>query len=78
MTVDHTPVQGSALLKQAREARRLTVRGAAALAGIDPAHLSRVERGERQLSVEALQRLAQVIGLHDLAASLRPFAEDDS
>ncbi|MQY04124.1 hypothetical protein ACRB68_21750 [Actinomadura sp. RB68] len=66
-------MQGSSLLKQAREAKQLSLRRAAAQAGIDPAHLSRVERGERQLSVEALQRLAQVVGLHELAANLRPF-----
>ncbi|MWA05823.1 helix-turn-helix domain-containing protein [Actinomadura sp. LD22] len=76
MKVDQTPVQGYALLKQAREARRLSLRRAAEQAGIDPAHLSRVERGERQLSVEALQRLAQVIGLQEVAISLRPFVAE--
>lgn len=71
-------MQGSALLKQARMAKRMSLRATAARARIDPAHLSRVERGERQLSIESLQRLAQVIGLDDLAENLRPFAPGGS
>jgi hypothetical protein len=34
-----------------------------------------VERGQRQLSVEALARLAQVLGLHELAKLLAPYQE---
>jgi hypothetical protein len=37
--------------------------------------LSRVERGERQLSVEALARLAEVLGLVELAKLLEPYRE---
>jgi len=39
---------------------------------IDPGHLSKVERGEKQLSIEALYRLAVVVGLDELAAQLKP------
>jgi hypothetical protein len=34
-----------------------------------------VERGEKQLSVEALARLAGVLGLRDLAKLLAPYTE---
>lgn len=60
--------QGRGLRDTAREAR------------IDKAHLSRVERGERGLSVESLYRLAVVLDLRDLARLLKPYlpAEDRS
>jgi transcriptional regulator with XRE-family HTH domain len=78
MQVDQTSVQGSTLLKQAREAKQMSLRSAAAKARIDPAHLSRVERGVGQLSVGSLQRLAQVVGLDELADDLRPFIAERS
>ncbi len=58
-----------------RVARGKGLRETARLAGIDPAHLSRVERGERQLSVEALGRLAEVLGLTELAKLLAPYRD---
>lgn len=60
-------------LRAVREAQGLGLRQAARQAGIDPAHLSRVERGEKQLTVDALARLARVLGLRDLARLLRPY-----
>ncbi len=42
---------------------------------MSPAHLSKVERGQRQLSVEALTRLAEVLGLHELVKLLKPYRE---
>ncbi len=60
-------------LRAVRIAQGLGLREAARRAGIDPAHLSRVERGERQLSVESLARLARVLGLQDLARLLQPY-----
>lgn len=54
----------------------MLLRPTARKAGIDPAHLSRVERGERQLSVDALYRLAVVLGLRELAQLLQPYLHD--
>ena len=62
-------------LRAVRVAQGLTLREAAHRARIDPAHLSRVERGEKQLSVDALARLAAVLGLRDLSRLLAPYAE---
>ena len=69
MMKDSTPVQ-TPPLRAVREAQGLSLRYVATEAGIDPAHLSRVERGERSLSVDALARLARVLGLKDLARHL--------
>ena len=59
-------------LRSAREAKGLSLRATAQLSEIDPGHLSKVERGEKQLSIEALYRLATVVGLDDLATQLKP------
>jgi transcriptional regulator with XRE-family HTH domain len=53
-------------LRAVRESKGLTVTETAKRAGIAPAHLSRVERGRRGLSVESLARLAGVLDLKDL------------
>lgn len=60
-------------LRTVRTARGMSLRWTASEARIDPAHLSRVERGEKQLSVDALYRLAVVLGLKELAALLAPY-----
>ena len=62
-------------LRAVRVARGLSLREVARQARIDPAHLSRVERGERQLSVDALGRLAEVLGLSELVKLLAPYRE---
>jgi transcriptional regulator with XRE-family HTH domain len=62
-------------LRAVRIAHGLSLRETARRAGITPAHLSRVERGERQLSVDALLRLAGVLGLNELAKLLAPYGE---
>ena len=49
-------------------------RDVARRARIDPAHLSRVERGERTLSLDALLRLARVLGLRELERLIAPCA----
>jgi transcriptional regulator with XRE-family HTH domain len=64
-------------LRAVREARGLGLRAVAARAGLDPAHLSRVERGQSSLSVDALCRLAKVLGLRELDKLLTPYARDD-
>jgi len=73
----HTPTRPASLppLRAVRIAHGLSLRETARRAQINPAHLSRVERGQRQLSVEALARLAQVLGLHELAKLLAPYQE---
>jgi transcriptional regulator with XRE-family HTH domain len=60
-------------LRTVREAQGLTLRQVARQACIDPAHLSRVERGESGLSVDALCRLAKVLGIRQLADLLEQY-----
>jgi transcriptional regulator with XRE-family HTH domain len=64
-------------LRSVREAQGISLRTAARLAGIDPAHLSRVERGERSLSIESLARLASVLELKTLAGLLEQYVGAD-
>jgi transcriptional regulator with XRE-family HTH domain len=63
-------------LRAVRQAQGKSLRSTARAAGIDPAHLSRVERGQKGLSVEALKRLADVLGLRDLSRLLEPWVGD--
>lgn len=63
-------------LRAVRIARGKGLRETAQAAGITPSHLSRAERGERQLSVEALARLAKVLGLSELAKLLDPYRQE--
>lgn len=60
-------------LRAVRTARGLTLRTVAERSGIDPGHLSKVERGERCLSVDSLHRLAVVLELRELAKLLEPY-----
>jgi transcriptional regulator with XRE-family HTH domain len=64
-------------LRAVRQARGLGLREVARLAEIDPAHLSRVERGERTLSLDALVRLARVLGLRELEQLAAPYTRGD-
>lgn len=64
-------------LRAVRIAHGLSLREAASRAGIDAAHLSRVERGSKHLSVEALYRLACVLELRELQRLLRPYVTED-
>lgn len=60
-------------LRALREANGLGLRETARRAGLDPAHLMRVERGEAGLSIESLARLARVLGPEQLAKLLEPY-----
>lgn len=71
-TVSTVALKGSPL-RAVRMARGLTLRSTAQRSGIDPGHLSKVERGEKQLSIEALYRVAVVLDLRELATLLKPF-----
>jgi transcriptional regulator with XRE-family HTH domain len=62
-------------LRAVRIAHGYSLRETARRAEMSPAHLSKVERGERQLSVEALARLAAVLGLTELVKLLAPYRE---
>src|SRR2546423_7717030 len=70
-----------AILRTRREANRRTLSEIAAEAGLSPAHLSEVERGRKEISVERLVALTHALGLHpaqvfaDLARLLGPEAE---
>lgn len=65
------PTQGLTL-RTVRVAQGLSLRETASRAGIDPAHLSKVERGQKNLSVQSLHKLAGVLGLRDLERLLAP------
>jgi len=60
-------------LRAVRQAHGWSLGRVATEAGIDTAHLSRVERGEASLSVDALARLAKVLRLDELASLLAPY-----
>jgi transcriptional regulator with XRE-family HTH domain len=62
-------------LRALREAQRLSLREVARRAEVDPAHLGRVERGEARFSVDALARVAKVLGLRDLSRDLARYAK---
>lgn len=57
-------------LRAVRQAKGLSLRKTAALADVDPGHLSKVERGEKMLSLDALYRLAVVLDLREFAQML--------
>jgi hypothetical protein len=65
-------------LRAVRIARGFSLRATATAAGIHVAHLSRVERGMNHLSVDALYRLAGVLGLTELETLLRPYVHFDA
>ena len=56
--------------REIREARGLGLRETARLASIQPAQLSRVERGMANLSVASMLRLARVLRLRGLVTQL--------
>lgn len=64
-------------LRAVRESKGMTLVEAAQRAGIAPAHLSRVERGVRGLSVKSLARLAGVLDLRDLEKLLSVHLEKE-
>lgn len=76
MSTQSAQTQAQSVLRERRESLGLSVRRAAKLAGIDPSHLSRAERGQAQLSVDALARLAEVLGMRGLSRQLAPFRDD--
>jgi len=69
------------ILRARRESARRTLSEIAAEAGLSPAHLSEVERGRKEISVERLVAVTHALGLHpaqvfaDLARLLGAEAE---
>jgi transcriptional regulator with XRE-family HTH domain len=60
-------------LRAVRVAQGLSLRDTAQRAGLDPTHLSRVERGTKNLSLDALYRLAAALELEELQRLLTPY-----
>ncbi|MFD6911745.1 helix-turn-helix domain-containing protein [Streptomyces virginiae] len=60
-------------MREARLARGLMLKDAAAMAGVDTGALSRFERGQEHVSLPALYRLAKAIGLEALERELAPY-----
>jgi transcriptional regulator with XRE-family HTH domain len=75
MGTQSAPEQAQPTLKDLRLKRGLSVRELGRRTGIDPTHLSRVERGRAHLSVDALARVAQALGMRGLTRQLAPFRE---
>ncbi|MYZ35423.1 MULTISPECIES: XRE family transcriptional regulator [unclassified Streptomyces] len=61
-------------LRELRRGRRLTLEAAARRAGLSPAHLSRLETGQRQPSLPMLLGLARIYGttISDLLGEIPP------
>lgn len=57
-------------LRQLREASGQSLRSVARRSGVDPAHLSRIERGQVNPSLATLRRILATIGNSDLSALL--------
>jgi len=53
-----------AVLRGRREAARRTLTEVAAEAGLSPAHLSEVERGRKEISIERLLAVSHALGAH--------------
>jgi len=58
-------------LSEARQSRAYSQQDFAQLIGVSPAHLSRVESGEKRLSEEALRRAAELLGQNPETLLLR-------
>lgn len=70
------PIAEPSPLRAARRARGLTLDAASAQAGISKGQLSRFERGEAGLSINALYRLAQVLEVSELTKWLEPYTQE--
>jgi transcriptional regulator with XRE-family HTH domain len=64
-------------LRDVRRTKGLGLREVARRANVDPAHLSRIERGQAQPSYSVLYRLARVLGDAELVRALAPYARGD-
>jgi DNA-binding XRE family transcriptional regulator len=62
------------ILWRERKARGLSQRALAQLAGLDRTYVGSVERGERNVSIDNVERLAEALGIElaDLFKRIRP------
>lgn len=60
-------------LRAVRLARGRSLRDVARAAGVDPGALSKIERGLRRPTLSVLAKLAEVLGLTELAGFLKPY-----
>jgi len=65
--------QQTSRLRTIRQAKGMTLRETARAAGLNFAHLSRIERREAQPTVDVLIRLAGVLGIDKLKRELTPY-----
>jgi transcriptional regulator with XRE-family HTH domain len=66
-----------ARLRAIREGQGKGLRATAREAKIDPANLSRIERGLQRPSLEALVRIGRALGLRNLVDTIGLFVEED-
>jgi transcriptional regulator with XRE-family HTH domain len=64
-----------ARLRAIREGQGKGLRATARVANIDPANLSRIERGLQQPSLDALVRIGRALGLKNLVDTIELFWE---
>jgi transcriptional regulator with XRE-family HTH domain len=57
-------------LREVRLAQGKTLRGTARRAGVDPSHLSRIERGATSPSLETLVAICKELGLRNVVEAL--------
>jgi transcriptional regulator with XRE-family HTH domain len=76
--VTGTPTVGAVakLLRDARKARGLTLRKLEAILGITYSHLCRIERGDRKLPLDMLDRWCAALGLNRLDVRVMLLGED--
>jgi transcriptional regulator with XRE-family HTH domain len=53
------------IIKQQRQAQKLTLHELSAASGVSPSHLGRIEKGERFPSAAILQRIARPLGFDE-------------
>jgi len=65
-------------LRAVREARGKSLRSVARASGVDPARISKIERGLVVPTVRELLRLGRVLGLPELLTLLGPYDRETS
>lgn len=71
-----TPTALPSSLRDVRRARKKSLRDISERAGIHKSQLSRFERGQGGLSLDALYRLARALEVTELADQLQPLVKE--
>ncbi len=76
--VTGTPTVGAVakLLRDARKARKITLRQMEAILGVTYSHLCRIERGDRKLPVELIDPWCAALGINRLDVRVMLLGED--